>query len=140
MRTCARRAIVWATVLVLSLGATAPLTAGTRFPEVTVTQARELIQKRAGNAGLVILDVRTPEEFAEGHISGAANVNLLGLDFESRLNALDRGKTYLVYCRTGNRSAKAIQTMERLGFRSAYHMVEGIVGWQKKGFPLSRPS
>jgi rhodanese-related sulfurtransferase len=138
MRTS--RAIVLATVMVLSLGAIAPLTAGTRFQEVTVSQARELIRQRAGSAGFVILDVRTPEEFAEGHLSGALNVNLMAPDFESRLNALDRGKTYLVYCRTGNRSAKATQAMGRLGFRSAYHMFEGIVGWQRKGFPLSTSS
>jgi len=68
------------------------------------------------------------------------NLNLLAPDFESRLRALDRGKTYLVYCRTGNRSVKAIQAMERLGFRSVYHLYEGIVGWQKKGLPLSRAS
>ena len=127
-------------ILALVLGATAPLAAGTRFPEVTVEQARELIQKRAGTAEFVILDVRTPEEFAQGHLSGAVNVNLMAPDFESRLGALDRGKTYLVYCRTGNRSAKAIQTMGRLGFRSVYHMFEGIAGWQKKGFPLSTSS
>jgi rhodanese-related sulfurtransferase len=127
-------------MVVLSVCATAPLVACTRFSEVTVDQARELIQKRAGTAEFVILDVRTPEEFAEGHISGAVNVNLLPPDFESRLGALDRAKTYLVYCRSGNRSAKAIQAMNRLGFRSVYHMFEGIVGWQKKGFPLSTSS
>jgi rhodanese-related sulfurtransferase len=138
MRT--RRAVVWATALVLSLSATAPLAAGTRFQEVTVNQARELIQKRARNPQFVILDVRTPEEFAQGHLSGAVNVNLMAPDFERRLGALDRGKTYLVYCRTGNRSTKAIQAMGRLGFRSVYHMFEGIVGWQKKGFPLSTSS
>ena len=135
-----RRTIAWAMMLVLVLGVSAPLAAGTRFPEVTVDQARELIQQRSGNAELVILDVRTPEEFAEGHLSGAVNLNLLAPDFERRLGALNPGKTYLVYCRTGNRSAKAIQVMGRLGFRSVYHMFEGIVGWQKKGFPLSRPS
>jgi rhodanese-related sulfurtransferase len=127
-------------VLAVFLAAAAPLAAGTRFSEVTADQARELIQKRAGTAEFVILDVRMPEEFAEGHISGAVNVNLLAPDFESRLGALDRAKTYLVYCRTGNRSAKAIQAMGRLGFRSVYHMFEGIVGWQKKGFPLSTSS
>jgi len=130
----------WAMMLGLVLGLSAPIAAGTRFPEVTVDQARELIQQRAGTAEFVILDVRTPEEFAEGHVSGAVNLNLMAPDFERRLGVLDRGKTYLVYCRTGNRSAKAIQAMGRLGFRSAYHMFEGIVGWQKKGFPLSRTS
>jgi rhodanese-related sulfurtransferase len=129
-----------ATVLAVFLSATAPLAAGARFQEVTVNQARELIQKRARNPQFVILDVRTPEEFAQGHLSGAVNVNLMAPEFERRLGALDRGQTYLVYCRTGSRSAKAIQAMERLGFRSVYHMSEGIVGWQRKAFPLSRSS
>jgi len=129
-----------ATVLAGFLGATAPLAAGTRFQEVTVSQARELIQQRARDAEFVILDVRTPEEFAQGHLSGALNVNLMAPEFERRLGALDKAKTYLVYCRTGNRSEKAIQIMGRLGFRSVYHMSEGIVGWQKKGFPLSTSS
>jgi len=140
MRMRTSRAVVLATVMVLSLGAIAPLAAGTRVTEVTVNQARELIQQRARDAQFVILDVRTPEEFAEGHLSGAVNVNLVAPDFERRLGALDRAKTYLVYCRTGNRSVKAIQSMARLGFRSVYHMFEGIAGWQKKGFPLSRLS
>ena len=106
-----REIIACMTALVMSLGATVPLIAGTRFTEVTVDQARELIQKHAGTAEFVILDVRTPEEFAEGHLFGAVNLNLMGPDFE-----------------------------RRLGFRSAYHMFEGIVGWQKKGFPLSTSS
>ncbi|MFI5339494.1 MAG: rhodanese-like domain-containing protein [Candidatus Methylomirabilales bacterium] len=135
-----RGIIACMTALVMSLGATVPLIAGTRFTEVTVDQARELIQKHAGNAEFVILDVRTPEEFAEGHLPGAVNVNLMAPDFERGLGVLDRGKTYLVYCRTGNRSAKAVQAMQRLGFRSVHHMFEGIVGWQKKGFPLSTSS
>lgn len=135
-----RATIACMTALVLFLGATAALAVGTRFPQVTVDQAREMIQKRTGDAEFVILDVRTPEEFAEGHVSGAANVNVMAPDLESRLGALSRGKTYLVYCRTGNRSAKAVQAMERLGFRSVYHMFEGIVGWQKRAFPLVKSS
>jgi rhodanese-related sulfurtransferase len=135
-----RGAALLATVLAVFLGATAPLMAGARITEVTVSQARELIQQRARDAKFVILDVRTPEEFAQGRLPGAVNVNLMAPDFERRLGALDRGKTYLVYCRTGNRSTKAIQAMGPLGFRSVYHMSEGIVGWQKKGFPLSTSS
>ena len=131
-------AVVWATVFALSLTAAAPLMAGSRLTDVTVDQGRELMQRRAGQTDFVILDVRTPEEFAEGHLTGAVNMNVLTPDFATRLGTLDRGKTYLVYCRTGNRSTKAVQAMERLGFRSVNHMVEGVVGWQKKGLPLSR--
>ena len=127
-------------MVALVLTVTTTLVAGTRSQEVTVDQARELIQNRAGSAGFIILDVRTPEEFAEGHLSGAMNLNVLGPDFERQVGTLDREKSYLVYCRTGNRSARAIQAMDRLGFRSVYHMFEGIVAWQKKGFPLSKSS
>src|SRR5574337_463253 len=128
-----RRVAVWMTALAFSLSASALLAAESRASDVTVQRARELMEARGGKAEFVILDVRTPEEFAEGHLSGAVNVNLPAPDFERRLGALDRGKTYLVYCRTGNRSARAIQVMQRLGFRSVYHMTEGILGWEKKG-------
>jgi len=133
-----QRRVVWATLLALCLAAATPLVAASQFKDVTVDQGRELMQRRAGQTDFVILDVRTPEEFAEGHLTGAVNMNVLAPDFASRLGTLDRGKTYLVYCRTGNRSTRAVQAMERLGFQSVYHMVEGILGWQKKGFPVSQ--
>lgn len=130
--------VVLAIVLALSLAVDPALLAGSGFTDVSVDQARELMQRRAGQRDFVILDVRTPEEFAEGHLSGAVNMNVLASDFAARLATLERGKTYLVYCRTGNRSTKAVQAMERLGFQSVHHMFEGIIGWQKKGFPISR--
>jgi rhodanese-related sulfurtransferase len=51
---------------------------------------------------------------------------------------MDRGKSYLVYCRTGNRSTTAVHAMEQLGFRTVYHMRDGIVGWEKRGLALPR--
>ncbi len=131
---------IWAVLLMLAAGLTAVLAAGPGVTDVTVEQARQLVQERGGKADFVILDVRTPEEFAGGRLPGAVNVDIQVPDFQSRLGALDRGKTYLVYCRTGNRSARAIQVMQRLGFQSVYHMTEGILRWEKKGFPLSRSS
>ncbi len=126
------------TLVALSLVAAPPLLAGTRVVDVTADQARTLVQQRAGQKDFAILDVRTPEEFAEGHLSGALNVNFLAPDFAARLSALDRGKTYLVYCRTGHRSAGAAQVMQRSGFRSVYQMLGGILGWEARGLPLSR--
>ena len=120
--------------------AVAPVGAGSRVTDVTVEQAYDLIRQQSGKANLVILDVRTPAEFREGHIEGAILLDVSAPDFEKRLGTLDRGKSYLVYCRTGNRSARAVQAMERLGFRSIYHMNQGILGWQQKKLPLSRPS
>ncbi len=132
-----QRVLLWATLVILSLVA-APLVAGTRIADVTAVQARELMRQRAGQKDFIILDVRTPEEFAGGHLPGAVNLNLLAPDFAARLDGLDRGRSYLVYCRTGHRSTQAVQAMERLGFRSVIHMGRGIVGWQNGGFPLSR--
>ena len=63
-----------------------------------------------------------------------------GRDFEKKIRALDRKKSYLVYCRTGNRSRKATVAMEALGFRAIFHMNEGIVKWKQQNLPLTPPS
>jgi rhodanese-related sulfurtransferase len=127
-----------AVALLLSPGASVPVPAGTKARDVKVDEARALVEQGAGKTPIVILDVRTPGEVAEGRIAGAVNVDLQASDFERRLSAMDKSRTYLVYCRTGNRSRRAIDTMERLGFGSLYHMYEGVVGWQGKGFPLTK--
>jgi rhodanese-related sulfurtransferase len=124
--------------LVLALVAT--VAAGSAVTNVTVGKAQALMKERGGNADFVILDVRTPEEFAEGHIAGAVNLDVQERDFEKKLRALDRKKSYLVYCRTGNRSRRATVAMEGLGFRSIFHMNEGIVKWKQQNLPLTRPS
>jgi rhodanese-related sulfurtransferase len=105
---------------------------------LTVDQARELVQTRGGKADFAVLDVRTPLEFGEGHLPGAVNLDIQGQDFDSRLQALDRDKSYVVYCRTGNRSILAVRAMEQLGFQSILHMPQGIVRWQERGFQVSK--
>ena len=64
----------------------------------------------------VVLDVRTPAEFADGHVEGARNLDINGSAFRDQLSRLDRQARYVVYCRTGNRSAAAVQVMQELGF------------------------
>jgi phage shock protein E len=66
--------------------------------------------------GRTIIDVRTPEEFAEGHVAGAANLDLTGGQFEAEVGDLPRDGSYFLYCRTGNRSGQAEQIMRDLGF------------------------
>ncbi len=127
-----RLVAIWTTILMLVLTGTAVLSADARFADVTIAQARQLIQERNGQADFVVLDVRTPEEFTAGRLPGAVNVDIQVPKFQDRLAALDRGKTYLVYCRTGNRSARAVQVMKSLGFQSVYHMTEGILRWEKQ--------
>jgi rhodanese-related sulfurtransferase len=130
--------MVVALPLVLALVAAAA--AGSAVTNVTVGKAQTLMKERAGKADFVILDVRTPEEFAEGHIAGAVNLDVQARNFEKKIRALDRKKSYLVYCRTGNRSRKATVAMEALGFRAIFHMNEGIVKWKQQNLPLTHPS
>ena len=82
----------------------------------------------------IILDVRSPEEFAEGHISGAININFHDENFESTLDTLDKEKTYNVYCRSGNRSGKSIDLMTKKGFKRIHHLKGGMLEWEGKGF------
>jgi rhodanese-related sulfurtransferase len=128
------RRLVVLGIVGLLCAASAPfsLAAAARAADVSVEQARKLIRELGGQAGFVVLDVRTPAEFAGGHLPGAVNLNIQAPDFLRRLGEIDRGKSYLVYCRSGNRSTKAAQAMERMEFPRVYHMREGMIGWEKK--------
>ena len=72
--------------------------------------------KAAIDAGATVIDVRTPSEYAGGNIDGALNIDVSAADFVERINALPKDETYVVYCRSGNRSAAAIAIMEEQGF------------------------
>ena len=79
----------------------------------------------------VVLDVRTEDEFESGHIPNALNIDLsMGPGFIDEVNALDKNKSYYVYCRSGARSAQAIQVMRDLGFSETYNLIGGILEWE----------
>ncbi len=86
--------------------------------------------------GVIILDVRTPEEFNAGHITNAININLEGSDFSSEVSKLDENATVAVYCRSGNRSGVATDQMAEIGFTDMYDMQGGIVDWEAAGGPV----
>jgi rhodanese-related sulfurtransferase len=65
---------------------------------------------------VIIIDVRTPQEFASGHLTGSINIDINAADFDQKINALNPTLRYLIYCRSGNRSAQALVRMQSLGF------------------------
>lgn len=85
---------------------------------------------------LVVLDVRTPEEFAASHIEGAILVDIAEPDFADRIAELDRDAPYLLYCRSGNRSQAARELMDQLGFVDVADVDGGIVAWADAGHPV----
>ena len=105
---------------------------------LSVSDAKEYIDTSEGDHAFTILDVRTPEEYAEGHIPGAALLNFNDPDFAANLDALPKDSTYLVYCRSGNRSAKAADLMRAKGFGEVLNMQGGMMDWQDEGFPVEK--
>ncbi len=87
--------------------------------------------------GVVILDVRTSAEFAAGHIEGAINIDVEGMQFESGIAELDKGATIAVYCQSGRRSGIAVDKMSKAGFTSLFNLQTGIADWQANGFPVT---
>lgn len=77
----------------------------------------------------IILDVRTLEEVNQGIIPNAIHIDIISSDFLNKVNELDKEKTFLVYCRSGNRSSMACSLMERHGFKTVYNLGNGIMGW-----------
>ena len=106
---------------------------------ISPREFNQLLNERSDDPDVVVLDIRTPREFKTGHIRGAQLLDYYSGDFVERLKRLDRGKTYLVYCRSGNRSGKSLKIFKRLGFRRVYHLETGIIGWLKEKYPILDP-
>lgn len=87
-------------------------------------------------AGLVVLDIRTLEEFNDAHLADAVMVDFYAEDFADQLDTLDKDVPYVLYCRSGNRSSDAVNTMEDLGFVEVYEIDGGIVNWYDQGYPV----
>ena len=84
----------------------------------------------SNDENIEILDVRTPDEFNEGYIPGAQNIDIYkGQGFIEEVNELDKSKEYYVYCRSGARSAQACTLMEQQGFENTYNLQGGITEW-----------
>ena len=110
---------------------------GTELPiyeNITVQQSHSLILNNTNNSGFVLLDVRTPEEFADGYIEGAINLDYFNESFSDVLGILDTNKTYLVYCGVGGRSGQSLAMMKELEFKEVYNMVGGLSKWKEEGF------
>ena len=79
----------------------------------------------------VVLDVRTADEFADGKIENAINIDIYrGQGFIYEADALDKTKSYYVYCKAGGRSAQACSIMKDLGFEKTYNLAGGIMNWK----------
>jgi len=98
--------------------------------QLTSDSLNVLLKKNPG----VLIDVRTPEEFAEGHIPGAINIDYNNENFEKGIDSLKKDIPYQVYCRSGKRSSYAADIMTKKGFKKIDNLEGGILGWEEKGY------
>lgn len=130
-----------------TLVAAATLLAGCSSGTVSVTAGPTAASAPAAGASLapsdfaaaaklpdtVLLDVRTPAEFASGHLPGAVNIDIESADFGQQVMGLDQSKNYAVYCRSGNRSKAATTAMQQVGFTKLFDLSGGINAWTSAG-------
>ena len=113
--------------------------------QLSPSECRELVERLSGMQSqdissdarcLVILDVRTPQEYSSGHLNGSINLDFRSPSFSDQIARLDRNKAYLLYCRTGIRSARVLLLMRSLGFTELYNLTKGIEQWQREGYEV----
>jgi len=104
--------------------------------DITPEEANQMLI--TSNNTISIIDVRTPQEYASGYIRGAINIDLNSPTFKDEIGKLDKNKTYIVYCRSGSRSAAARGIMEGLGFQHVINMLGGVTTWEAAGLPLEK--
>lgn len=107
---------------------------GTQTDSVNAAQFHDLISQGSS----VLLDVRTKQEYASGHIASAINLDFNDQSFPAQLSLLDKTKNYLVYCRSGNRSSQAIKIMQQSGFSGIVDLEGGIQSWQASNLPITQ--
>lgn len=120
--------------LIFSMGVFAQKVEKDSINLVAIPKFEKLVTKK----NTMLLDVRTPEEVSEGHLEGAININYLGENFSEEIQTLDKKKTYLLYCRSGNKTRKAADMMQKSGFKHVYVLEGGIKAWQAAGKPVEK--
>ena len=120
--------------LLILLGCLLLPAVGVPARDIGPDEARQVLARPP--AGLVVLDIRTSEEFRDGHLPGARNLDFFAPDFRQRLEALARGDApVLLYCRSGNRSGQAMRLLRQWGRDDVLHLAGGFRAWRAAGLP-----
>ncbi|TXI62246.1 MAG: rhodanese-like domain-containing protein [Flavobacterium sp.] len=93
-------------------------------------------EKNMAQPDVQLVDVRTPEEFSEGHLENAINIDVTADDFDAKVASLDKEKPVMVYCKSGGRSAKASARLKELGFKTITDLEGGITNWKSENKPV----
>ncbi|SHK44911.1 Rhodanese-related sulfurtransferase [Reichenbachiella agariperforans] len=107
--------------------------------KVELVSANDFHQSYQDDEDAVLLDLRTTEEMANGALDGAVQLDFHQPSFNNDLLALDKSKTYYIYCRSGGRSGRTAKLMKENGFQKVYDLDGGISDWITEGLPVVTP-
>ena len=102
---------------------------------ISAEEAKQILEN---DKDVIVLDVRTPEEFSNGHIKNAINIDFYAPEFKGNIAKLSPDKTYILHCRSGARSSKALNTLKDAGISNILHMNHGFNEWREKNLPISK--
>ncbi|MCE7057459.1 rhodanese-like domain-containing protein [Algoriphagus sp. AGSA1] len=102
---------------------------------ISVAEFEEIAKNKGAT---VIIDVRTPEEIEKGYLPRARNIDVSNENFENEISKLPKNKTYLLYCKAGVRSEKAMEMMKEAGFKYVFSLSGGIDAWKEAGKPVEK--
>jgi rhodanese-related sulfurtransferase len=124
-------------LLLLGICAVCFITEGQKIGAFKELNVREFKSLKDNRPNAVILDVRTTDELKqEGMIPDAIQIDYFAKTFEHQIQALDKEKTYLLYCASGARSGETLELMKKAGFKEAYNLKTGFDGWKKAKMPV----
>ncbi|MBK5208021.1 MAG: rhodanese-like domain-containing protein [Flavobacteriaceae bacterium] len=115
-------------LFVAVLGISCNTKSQSQIDSISVITPTEFKEKSVNNT---IIDVRTPQEFSEGHIEGAVNINYFDKTFLDQIAKYEKNEPLFIYCKSGNRSSQASKKMADLGFKQIYDLEGGILNWVK---------
>jgi phage shock protein E len=121
-------------LLFFSLSACSQSGSNENVRNLTAVEFNDAVKNTEG----ILIDFRTPGEYESGYIENALLVDFTSPGFEENISKLDKDKTYFVYCRSGNRSSKAVNIMLEKGFKNIYHLKSGINDWNSNNLPLNK--
>lgn len=104
----------------------------TVITNVNAAEFKTQMEKKRG----VLIDLRTPDEIKKGKIKGAEEIDFLATDAESKIDKLDKKKTYYIYCAGGGRSGDCAAYMEKKGFKNVVNLQKGFSDWKKAGYEI----
>ena len=103
--------------------------------DITVAEADSMIKVSKNNPCFVLLDIRTRQEFDAGHLENALLIDFRDSTFSANIDKLDKNATYLLHCRTANRTTQSMRLFREKGFVEVYNMLGGVTEWKGVGLP-----